>query len=411
MMKKIFAVALALMMALSLTGVSAEEPPVYSRTTMTMNINSQLIQMMNGGGDETLDAVLSMINKIALVAHTGENNAVAFDVNANGSTVMTLKGAMTADGYAIASDLFPSYVLTLGDETMDAILSTEMTGNFDALAGLSEAIEDIVSESSTAPVAGEYTVNGKTYESRFTCTLDSEALMAILTKLVEIAQADMPSIPDPGDADLLVEIVGYIAANGTVAVEMVFSEEAVTAVKMLLEVTPTETGATVIAYAPTNSAYDNWEAAIAALNAGEDEGFTIIISVDEPTDDMDAIAFDASVYNAGQYMVGIKLNATQMSIDFVLSMMSPDMPLFGLNIMEEEVDAPADAAIDTANLTAVDLMTLVESIQNGSELGQAVMNDLTYGMNIVLVNLIQAFPDEMTVLMAPMMNVETVPAA
>ena len=405
-MKKMLAIVLALSMALSLGTAFASETPTYQTATATVAINSQLLQMMTGGGDETLDAVLSIINKLEIVALEGDHEAVELYASVAGGKALSLNGTMTEGGYLLTSALFPSYAILIDNETLAELMASVTPAEgaeqpFD-LTPILEMKRQYVG----APETGAYTVNGKEYATKVPASMDGEAIMALIGALAAMLpeQIDMSSFPNAAEANVLLAWDSYLAADGSAAYDVTLSEEGVVQLRLLIEAKITgENACEFSIYMPQGVEFEAWETAVAALSAGEDLGYSVTGSgmIDNPQAPTTA-KLDVVIFNGGQYMFGLKLDAAETGVGVALTMMSPDMPFITANIVMGASDTPAPAAVDSEGLTVVDAKALYESINAGTELWQAVQADMQYGITTLLVNLIQLAPDEMTVIMNAM---------
>ena len=127
-MKKIIALLLALVMALGCVGAFAEEAsqPAFTmafESKVNVEAISQLLPML--GVDESAAAALQAILPL-LAETTGQiviaDNGAQFDLGLKGQTVLTVAGEMTESGLALASDILPSYVITMAKETVEQML-------------------------------------------------------------------------------------------------------------------------------------------------------------------------------------------------------------------------------------------------------------------------------------------------
>ncbi len=411
-MKKLLAIVLALSMALSLATAFASEAPAYKTMTLTFNVNSQLIQMMAGGGNEPVDALISIINKLSIVALEGENNGFELSANLPNGKLFALNGAMNEDGYLVTTDLLPSYAIQIGAETLSQMMQSMAAVEQDEAQTFDlTALAELAKQYAGEPETGAFSVNGKDYVMKQPVSMDGAELMSFVGALIAMLPAEatasslpaMPSDEEIAQADLLMQIDLYADAEGKqMAYDYTISEKSAVSQRMLLEVNASgENAATVAMYLPQNVEFETWDTAVAALNAGEDYGYSVTGGFE--ADDLKAPKtgkIDFVIYNGGQYMFGVKLDAAQDGCDIGLTMMSPDMPLINVKVAIGQSDTPA-AAADAGERTVVDFDALSGSAEN-SELSAALSTDLQYGSTTLLINLIQFAPDEMTVLMNAM---------
>lgn len=218
-MKKILALLLALMMALSCVGAVAEETqsnePAFALPSFTLtweealDVDAILSLLSDFGLDETLVAQAQAI--LPLLANTNgqivfADNGVEFDLGLKGQNVLSVGAELTEEGITLASDILPSYVLTLSTETIQAVVEqviTQFTSQSEALSGvdmnaLAESLMTYAMQYSAAlsgavtmgePEFGEYVFEDKNLE--FNCKMpiivDMEAIKdAVLTLMDQI---------------------------------------------------------------------------------------------------------------------------------------------------------------------------------------------------------------------------------
>ena len=211
-MKKIIALLLALIMALGCVGAFAEEAsqPAFTmsfESKVNVEAISQLLPML--GVDESAAAALQAI--LPLLAETNgqiviADNGAQFDLGLKGQTVLTVAGEMTESGIALASDILPSYVITMAKETVEQMLqqftaqseeaapNVDMNAVVESLTGyfmqFASAVTTAVSNGE--PEVGEFVFEDLdlTFNCRMPIEIDMEAIKAAALTLVEQLKND-----------------------------------------------------------------------------------------------------------------------------------------------------------------------------------------------------------------------------
>ena len=220
-MKKILALVLALMLALSCTGVLAEairiDTPVETETkelpevdlgsgmltaTAALRLDeatvTALISMAAGSLPEEvstiLPAVFSFINNLSIQAGIFQNGAQV-DVLLKDTSVAALGFAATNDGLVAGSDLIPNYLVTVSNETIQQLMEmvSQMTNQTSELFnGIdTEALTNAVMPHIAAaiaefqgkigePEAGEFEFEGATFTTRIPVNMTSKELVALV---------------------------------------------------------------------------------------------------------------------------------------------------------------------------------------------------------------------------------------
>ena len=211
-MKKIIALLLALVMALGCVGAFAEEAsqPAFTmsfESKVNVEAISQLLPML--GVDESAAAALQAI--LPLLAETNgqiviADNGAQFDLGLKGQTVLTVAGEMTESGITLASDILPSYVITMAKETVEQMLqqftaqSEEAAPNVDvnavveSLTGYFMQFASVVTTavSNGEPEVGEFVFEDLdlTFNCRMPIEIDMEAIKAAVLTLAEQLKND-----------------------------------------------------------------------------------------------------------------------------------------------------------------------------------------------------------------------------
>ncbi len=399
-MKKLLAIALALSMALSCCVAFADEAPMYASMQATITVDGQMIQMLTGGGNAMVDAVVSMLNKLAITIEDGDGQNGRLAVTAGGGNVVSLNFAMAEDGSVLlTSELFPSYALSISAEMMATILqpfTAAVSADQTPVADLS-GITALIQDKTTELVPGEYTINGKSYAASASLHIDGEMMNAVIGQMVTLLKVDLSKlgqIPDFTEQGIEFDVVYYYAADGkTLAADIWLIKDGEGVSNILAEIAASEEGnATVNAFIPASLEYETWDAAIAALNAGEDLGYAL-------TAEIGTAGISFVIYNGGQYLFGLSLGVTGTDLKFVVTMASPEMPLITVDLKVTTASTTSVTPMDITGLTVLDIAAMNDPNADNAEVTEAFTNDISYGASMIMVNLMQLLPDEMTVIM------------
>ena len=204
-MKKILAMILALMMAL--TCVSAFADSFYTKINVDADVAQELLTGF-GMPEEQLaliNPVVSLINALGFKVTTVADGA-QIDLDLNGADALTLGFATDAQGATVVSTLFPSYALTISKETMDQFMSqmaaSMPTGSGEGGMDPNAFIEVFGSyfqrwfEACAAagkpgdPVTGDYEFEGHTFDTMVPITVDMDAIADATKTMMDEIMAD-----------------------------------------------------------------------------------------------------------------------------------------------------------------------------------------------------------------------------
>lgn len=214
-MKKILALLVALMMALSCTLALAEESEIaFPGITIASELDvdteaaTQLLTAFGVAEDQlpVAQAVLALLDAVSeqlIVADGG----VEYDLAFNGNSALTLGGALDESGITVVSSLFPSYVLTLSQETLSALLEQVFASASEELKGLegidfegltkavSDYSEELINSLTAAVTTGEpvqenYEIDGHQFNVKVPMNVDMDAIAAALQKFVDQINSD-----------------------------------------------------------------------------------------------------------------------------------------------------------------------------------------------------------------------------
>ena len=198
-MKKLIALLLAVLLAVTGTLALAEAvptPPMTIANAITFDHDACKKIMADMGLDaEQIEVVESTL---ALIEASGQRLVVAEDgfeytMILGGNTVATIAGDFTPEGVSIGSNLFPHYVLTVSNATIEDVIArftaeaqaetvSEAVGLLPELIGLfwvyNSELTNVVKSAIVVGEAetGEYTVDGDTYNAMLPVSVDTRAI-------------------------------------------------------------------------------------------------------------------------------------------------------------------------------------------------------------------------------------------
>ena len=218
-MKKILALLMALIMALGCVGAFAEET---QSNEITFEIPAFTVAFESTVNTEALAALLPMFGVdeatvgmaqaiLPLLAEMNgqlvfADNGAQFDLGLKGQNVLTIAGEKNEGTIAVASDILPSFVLTLSTETIKQLFEQFTAQSQEALAGVDmEALianmtgyamqfAGVCSQAVTFgdPEMGEFVFEDleKTFNCRMPINIDMEAIKAGLETLIQQIKSD-----------------------------------------------------------------------------------------------------------------------------------------------------------------------------------------------------------------------------
>ncbi|MBR3742574.1 MAG: hypothetical protein IKN04_19335 [Clostridia bacterium] len=218
-MKKLLALLLALVMALGCAGAFAEEtqsneiavelPSFTVAFESTADVDALMNLLPMFGVDETTMGMMQTI--LPLLAEVNgqlvfADNGAQIDLGLKGQNVLTIAGEQTEGGFALASDILPSYVLTLSNETIETLMQQFTAQAEDALAGVDmealianvtgyamQFVNTVNGAVATGdPEAGEFVFEDLelTFNTRMPIIVDVEAIKGAMETMIGQFEAD-----------------------------------------------------------------------------------------------------------------------------------------------------------------------------------------------------------------------------
>lgn len=218
-MKKILALLMALVMALGCVGAFAEDT---QSNEITFEVPSFTVAFESNADTEALTALLPMFgvdeSQIAMMQMilplladlNGQivvaDNGLQLDLGLKGETVVTAALEQTEDGFALASDILPSYVLTVANETIEELLKqytaqaeeiasdVDMNALMESLMGYAMQYAGVCTQAVTLgePELGEFAFEDfdLTFNCKMPVDIDMEAIKAGAETMLEQIKAD-----------------------------------------------------------------------------------------------------------------------------------------------------------------------------------------------------------------------------
>lgn len=207
-MKKLIALLLAALMAVTGTLALAEAaltPPMTIANAITFDHDACKKIMTDMGLDaEQIEVVESVL---ALIEASGQRLIVAeegfeYTMILGGNTVATVAGDFTPEGVSIGSNLFPHYILTVSNATIDDVKArfaaeaqaeavSETVGLLPELIGLywayNSELTNLVKSAIVIGEAekGEYAIDGDTYNAMLPVSIDTRAIADGVVELTD----------------------------------------------------------------------------------------------------------------------------------------------------------------------------------------------------------------------------------
>ena len=206
-MKKMLAFILALMMVL--TSISAFADTIYTKVSIDGDAVKKLVTEVPDDQLAMIDPIIALVNTLGVKVVTAADGAQV-DLDLNGANALSLGFAMDEAGATVASTLFPNYLITVSQDTinqfieqfmanmpgagdeggMDMNAITEVFGRyfqkwFEACAGAGQPGE---------PETGEFEIDGFLFDTKVPVTVDMPAILEATRTLMDDLMADPAAI-------------------------------------------------------------------------------------------------------------------------------------------------------------------------------------------------------------------------
>lgn len=449
-MKKLLALALALIMALGCAGAFAEEAaPAYGidtqvQLTLSHNIGPMLIGMATGNYDEQMsEAILDVLDSMYLDIACG-GNVLDMALMGNDAPLTALVGMADENGVTLVGDLFPHYALRvekaeiealaqqlseqlqeqlqlpeaedvqlpeLSEEELQALME-DMQGYMEDINAFLAAVQNDmqVSEDSTTAVIPLTTHQlAGLAESVLNRLSADEVLKPYLQMAIDQANAQLSADQQVTLEQVLAtasqKVEELKAAEDTVlaTVTLINNEDGSTYMELnavnqvLLAVTTVSTGMDATMLISKNEITDG-EALLNAITDGSNaEDAAVQLSIHSETDEngVDNNAFGLELLYGG-IDVGLTCNNAQTgagTIDYVSHTIGVlSVNLLGGDLVQLEVVTMAD---DIPVAPELGERTVLNPLKLTDEEKQALIKDVTnYGIPALAAACVQAMPDQ-----------------
>lgn len=434
-MKKTIALLLALLMLLSCVGGVAEEQKTFTlpqtqipSVTITSNISIDQEAVMNllpmlGVPEESVGIVQ---NVLPVLSNLGArlvyaDKAGQMDILLKGQEVITAAVAQTEDGFALTSDVIPSYVLVLSNDTIQKLieqLTSQMNAgmkNLDMEAIMNAAMNyvgefmGVVQSSLTIgePEVGEFAIEDVPFNVKTPVTVDAKAMaLATLNMVKKIAQ-------DEAFASVL---------SSAGAVDLSKLDEAIANVENSTEENTPAIAFDIYSAVTEEGAADGYYAVVGTLDTKTEQAgvvnVTVLVvapvfemNVDAPAMNLSCVAtvlVDESVVTATvsavikEMYIGsntvVALTDTGLHAEEELYFLNEESPL--LTDVTDVVfgDAEVTADFSGEGKTVLNLEQLMDD-KEGKYSNGLMMNLMNNGLSNLLGKAMSAMPEEMSNLM------------
>ena len=209
-MKKLFALILALLMALSC--LSALADTVYTKVSIDPEVAKGVLSGFGMEDDQLamVDPVAALVNALGVKVITVDDGA-QIDLDLNGTDALSLGFAADDAGINVASTLFQNYLVTISQETITQMMEQFAAnmpaggsgeGGFDAtafqemFAKYYEPFMEVVTSAGQPgeAVTGEYEFDGVVYDTYVPVTIDVDAIKAAAKDMMDQIMADPAAV-------------------------------------------------------------------------------------------------------------------------------------------------------------------------------------------------------------------------
>lgn len=429
-MKKLFAVLMALLLALSCFGAVAEEEsfnlpavevPSFTATGSVTIDQEQLVALLPMFGLE--ESMVSMVKMVLpVVSNLGcrvtLNNGLQLDVLLKGQDVAS--AALTADenGLIAVSDVIPSYVLTLSKDTIQQFVDqlteqmSAMTSELDMEAIMERAtgyLEQFASEAMTGLVIGEaeaaeMTVNEYTFNMKLPVSVDVKALAKAVAGLIQNLEKDEVIAPLLASAD-----VTFNVDEDTISQIESTPEEKLPALNADVYMIVNEDGATEQVYyaeaVVDTKSEEVGQITVTALIANQNVNMALSIPAQKISVTLENTITDNYVGNAinadiaGMYFgdfTNVYIQEEGVQVEEELYFMNTDAPLLTSNLTIVP-GGELTLSFDPEGKTVLPIEQLMAD-EEGEAANGLMIDVMSNGLNSVLAKAAEAMPEEVTAL-------------
>ena len=427
-MKKLFAILMALLLALSCFGAVAEEesfnlpavevPNVTATGAVTIDQDQLLALLPMFGVDEDMLGMVKAVLPVAanLGCRVTLNNGAQIDVQLKGQDVASAALAVTDDGLTVVSDVIPSYVLTLSKDTIQQFVDQIIEqikaalGELD-LQAIMERVMGYVQEFANEAMAGivmgepeaaEVTVNEYTFNMKLPISVDVKVLAKAVVGLVQKVANDEVIAPLLSAADVTLSV-----DEDTLAQIESTPEDQLPTLNVDLYMIANEDGATEQVYY-AEAVADSKSEEVGQINVTaliENQNVNMALSIPSQnitvtfentiTDNYVGNAVNADI--AGMYFgdfTNVYMNEESIQVEEELYVMNTDAPLLTANLTVVP-GGELTLSFDEEGKTVLPIEQLMAD-EEGEAANGLLMDVMSNGLNSVLAKAAEAMPEEVT---------------
>lgn len=449
-MKKLMALLLALVMALSCVGALAENTDalVTSTTQMTFAVNDELVsallpalaeQELTEEDQQMLSQLLAMLNNLGAKCVVAENG-VQVELTLKDVPVATLVGAAGEDGLTLMSDLFPSYALTMPADALAQTNTLPDEAMLQSLEAHLNALMERISAYAGQPEMGEFPLENVVFNVKqpYEMTQKDVALLvlnwlkelmadeALAPLFASVASAEgldaasldgvIAQLESMTEEDLMpVNVATYTVVDeqGQPGADFYFTADMGDDENVLAVSCGMAQGVMYVHLAFGEAIYTSLDEMRQAAAEGGSSAITIDMAamIDQS---QDAMGFGLDFYGAGMY-VGLTLQGAQteagLAQEIALYFMTNQAPLLGVSCLTVP-GGELTASMTTEGKTVISLEELMAD-EEGTLSGGLQLDVMSFGLNNLIANAAAAMPDEVTALVtaltAPAQDATEVP--
>ena len=423
-MKKLLALLTALMMVLSCTLALAEEAPQGVTITSTLTIDREaannLVSMFSQDEQqaELIDAVIGILGN--LNGRLTVADGAQLDLFLKDKELASLALGASEEGIAVASTLFPSYVLTASQETIMQLMEqlsaqagvANPAADPEALAAIQELMEaasgysnEFVTSCQSAvstgdPEMGEFTFDDLSFNCRVPLTVDVPAIAAAFQTMVDQIESDETiqsglktlegmglKLSEDGEVNLNVEEMSNVDVTGDIY--------------MNIDETGAQTGATYVVVQVVGG--EEGQTSTTNVSVLVDES-AVYVSIELPeaqtTTDVTVVTEDAGVsvrvdvnaqgmYFGAAFVLGM---GDVISADFYVYVLDDENPLVVESITVEQ-GGELTMSFDDAGKTELAIEDLMND-SDGTASSGLLMDVLFNGLGSAMSAATEALPEE-----------------
>ena len=454
-MKKLMALALALVMCLSCLGATAETVTVNASLSIDEEAILPMLQQKVGEiPNEQIAGLYQTIftNALTLVDNLGgrvvfsEEGAQA-ELTLQDQAIVTLQSARTEEGNIMVCDLLPSYAILMPDEMLEQLSNSEETQETqelqemlsgldpeaitETIAGPLKAFVESLPEKMGEPELCQVNFHGGVFNVKVPANITSREVITMVLELVQGVTRNEALAPlleqaagdfDPSQIDQMLENFAQLPDEQLPELEVNFyfnsenSEDKYVTAQVLTEdqllaiAGGTVEGVTYCDIWTGENIYNSVEDLEAAAADGSGNASVmniIVVQNDEESEEPDIVVSVMATSN-GKFG-GFELVGTQIENGFSayveLYYMNDEAPLaaFELEVTKGGEIAPLPSLEGKTVISVADLTE-----ENGQAISEALTSDVqTYGINNLLATAAGIMPNEVVAIMTAIQGLQS----